>query len=87
MWGRELTLASLWKPLVDSDHVDRVLAWPPDLFALINEALDASEAYRFVVSPIPGLEPAGLGAAASTAAIDWWRWLDVPGQDVGDGLT
>ncbi|MFO7592183.1 MAG: hypothetical protein R6X23_15040 [Acidimicrobiia bacterium] len=80
----DLTLASLWKPLVGPDHVERVLKWPPDLFALIDRALDASEAYRFVVSPPTDRELEGLGATAATAAIDWWRWLDSEGDRLPD---
>lgn len=80
----DLTLASLWKPLVGPDHVERVLRWPPDLFALIDRALDASEVYRFVVSPPTGRELEGLGATAATAAIDWWRWLDGEGDELPD---
>lgn len=29
-------------------------SWPPDVFALANLALDATEAYRYVVAPPPG---------------------------------
>ena len=41
--------------------MDDALTWPPDVFALVDRVLDASEAYRFVVSPPPGIELAGTG--------------------------
>jgi hypothetical protein len=60
---------------------DEILAWPPDVFALCDRALEASEAYRFVVSPPPGvqLSEAGGGAEAVRLAAHWWEWLDGTG--------
>jgi hypothetical protein len=72
------TLLSLWGPVVDSANADEILAWPPDVFALCDRALEASEAYRFVVSPPAGVEltGAGGGMAAARLATQWWQWLD-----------
>jgi len=80
--SRAWTLSSLWAPLADVDSGDEILAWPPDVFALCDRALEASEAYRFVVSPPPGAEltAAGCGASAAHLAIGWWQWLDGAGS-------
>jgi len=76
--ARAGTLSSLWAPLADLRGDDEILAWPPDVFALCDRALEASEAYRFVVSPPTGAEltGAGGGAAAARLAAEWWQWLD-----------
>lgn len=68
----------MWAPLAGLVDTDEILAWPPDVFALCDRALEASEAYRFVVSPPPGAElsGAGGGAAAARLAAEWWQWLD-----------
>ena len=80
--SRAWTLSSLWAPLADVDSGDEILAWPPDVFALCDRALEASEAYRFVVSPPPGAEltAAGCGASSAHLAIGWWQWLDGAGS-------
>ena len=76
--ARAGTLSSLWAPLADLSGDDEILAWPPDVFALCDRALEASEAYRFVVSPPTGAEltGAGGGTAAAQLAAEWWQWLD-----------
>src|SRR5262245_50101264 len=75
------TLRSLWAGLVDMDDVDRVLSWPPDVFALVDRVLDASEGYRFVTSPPQGLTSPVRGVStASRVAKEWWAALD-RGQD------
>jgi hypothetical protein len=76
----DVTIASLWGAVVDLRQVEGVVAWPPDLFALVDRALEASETYRFVVSPPLGTEFVGMGPAASAAAVEWWRWLDGDGD-------
>jgi hypothetical protein len=75
------TLWSLWAPLAELAGGNEILAWPPDVFALCDRALEASEAYRFVVSPPPGvgLSGAGGGLAAARLATHWWQWLDDKG--------
>lgn len=62
--------------MLDLDDLDGVLAWPPDLFALVERPLEASEAYRFVVSPPLGVTVTGPGVPAATAAEEWLAWLD-----------
>ena len=66
--ARVETIGSLWSRLVDLDRLDDVLMWPPDLFALTHRVLEASEAYRFLVSPPPGqaLEDFAAGSAATS---------------------
>ena len=67
-------IGALWATLVDPDRLDVVLSWPPDVFALVDRVLDASEAYRFVVSPPPGAELQWRREPVS--ANDWLEWLD-----------
>lgn len=86
MSPRGVTIGSLWASIAESEHVEDVLVWPPDLFALVDRALDASEAYRFVVSPPPGAVFAGTGAVASTTALEWWQWLDAGGDGLPEAL-
>lgn len=72
-----MTLGALWASLLGPHDVGDVLAWPPDAFALVDRALDASEAYRFVVSPPPGARLEGIAEdEARDEAREWWRWLD-----------
>jgi hypothetical protein len=68
----------LWAPLAELADCDEILAWPPDVFALCDRALEASEAYRFVVSPPPGvvLSGPGGGVIAARLAAQWWQWID-----------
>jgi hypothetical protein len=73
---RGATVGSLWGALVDLEELDELLAWPPDVFALVDRVLDASEAYRLIVSPPPGANFAGVGDGAAGMAHDWWEWLD-----------
>ena len=70
-----MTIGSLWLSLVDLDGIATVIEWPPDVFALVDEVLDASEAYRFVVSPQPGSNLAGI-RHPDVAAAEWWEWLE-----------
>jgi hypothetical protein len=73
---RRVTLSSLWSSFADVDHLTDALIWPPDLFALVNRALEASEAYRLVVSPPADIGFAGVGVHARAAAREWWASLD-----------
>jgi len=70
------TMRSLMASIVDTEHLEQLLSWPPDVFALVDQVLDASESYRFVVSPPEGAEASGVVGFASTAAKQWWEWLD-----------
>lgn len=53
MTRRVATIRSTWDGLTRSPELGGLLSWPPDVFALTDRVLDASEAYRFVVSPPP----------------------------------
>ena len=70
------TMRSLLAGIVDEERFEQLLLWPPDVFALVDLVLDASESYRFVVSPPPDVEVNGVAGVASTAAKQWWEWLD-----------
>jgi len=50
-----LTPASIWNAMTGSQLTDRLLDWPPDLFALTDVILDRSQAYRFGMSPPTGM--------------------------------
>ena len=84
-----LTIASLWAGLVELDEIDEALVWPPDVFALVHRILDASEAYRFVVSPPAGVDLRGTDARGFPAAvaIEWWEWLDGIRSEAPESLT
>jgi hypothetical protein len=74
--GHVATIGSLWRTVIDLDDLADVVTWPPDLFALVNRALEASEAYRLVVSPPPHVQFEGIDDNASAIARDWLEWLD-----------
>jgi hypothetical protein len=82
-----VTIGSLWSAIDDGAAADDALAWPPDLFALVDRVLEASEAYRLIVSPPPGTTFAGIGAGAAVAAREWWEWLDGSRDDLPSALT
>lgn len=48
---REPTPASMWRSVAGCVISDRLLEWPPDVFALTNLVLDRAEAFRFALSP------------------------------------
>lgn len=73
---QEVTIASLWAAIVEPDRLEDLLTWPPDVFALVDRVLDASEAYRFVVSPPQMLELTPIADTAREVATLWWEWLD-----------
>lgn len=73
--GGGASLGSLFASLVGERGVDELLCWPADVFALVERALDASEAYRFVVSP-PGDCRLSEHRDAGRAAVEWLQWLD-----------
>jgi hypothetical protein len=78
----ELTLASVWAGAAGRALDDDMLEWPPDVFAVTDVLLQRADAFRFVLSPLPGAvwppermvgwadlvgERRGNGAAASRA--------------------
>src|SRR5262249_39326623 len=73
------TPASAWLAMAGSPISDDVLEWPPDLFALTDVILKRSEAYRFVLSPVAGVEwpprrfPSWSDAVEETAR-QWSVW-------------
>ncbi|GMU79483.1 MAG: hypothetical protein AMXMBFR46_22740 [Acidimicrobiia bacterium] len=71
----ELTAVELWDSLRGAPPLEHLLDWPPDVFAFANRILEASEAYRFVVSPPPGVESDSEESAADLARC-WREWLD-----------
>lgn len=46
----EPTLASTWYAASGAPVTDRLLEWPPDVFALTNVVLERAEAFRYVLS-------------------------------------
>jgi hypothetical protein len=74
---RAVRIGLLWRGISDSP-ADGALAWPPDLFAFVDRVFDASETYRFVVSPPPGIGVTVMagGPTAAEVAVEWWEWLD-----------
>jgi hypothetical protein len=50
------TPASTWCGLAGSPLTDKLLEWPADVFALANVILERTEVYRFVLSPLCGME-------------------------------
>jgi hypothetical protein len=52
IYGRvgEPTLASAWYAASGARITDRLLEWPPDVFALTNALLSRAEAFRYALS-------------------------------------
>ena len=86
---RELTVAALWRWLLDTDVSDPVVAsalldWAPDVCALTSVLLERSHAFRFVVStpdhdwPPPGEVP--YQQRVADAARAWRAAMDTGGQ-------
>jgi hypothetical protein len=48
----EPTPASIWWSVTGCEISDRLLEWPPDVFALSNLVLNRAEAFRFALSPV-----------------------------------
>lgn len=59
---------------------ERLVEWPPDVFALASLVLDHTEGYRFVVAPPPGAKwPPFVGwNEQAQAAAAGWRWAVSP---------
>jgi hypothetical protein len=74
----EATLESVRQSLLLGALWDSALQWPPDVFAFCESVLDASEAYRFVVSPPEGANAFRLASSelTRTVAASWRTWLD-----------
>jgi hypothetical protein len=70
---------------------DELLEWPPDVFALTDVILERSEAYRYALSPPPGLTwpPADVDdwdEAVVDAGRRWGGWIE-NGGEIPDLLT
>src|SRR5262249_8316733 len=48
--GSEPTLASTWYAASGAPISDRLLEWPPDVFALTNVVLARAEAFRYALT-------------------------------------
>lgn len=48
------TVGDVWEDTFPDVPFDALLEWPPDVFALTSRILEATEAYRFAVSPPRG---------------------------------
>jgi len=60
---------------------DRLLEWPPDVFALTNLVLDRGEAFRFALSPVDRWPPARYPdwrLAVVEAGREWSGWTEAP---------
>jgi hypothetical protein len=79
---RDLSIGTLWGALVDPEGLESALAWPPDVLVLVDRVLEMSEAYRFLVSPPPGLDFVDEQAIANAGHVarEWLRWLDGDGS-------
>ncbi len=75
-WAGPPTIRSVSAAMVDQERFEELPSWPPDVFALVDRVLDASESYRFVVSPPRGVEIAPSVGVAAAAARQWWELLD-----------
>jgi hypothetical protein len=75
----EPTLASTWEAIAGRRVSDELLDWPPDVFALVNVALDRSEAFRFAISPVGAWPPARFddwADAVEEAGRGWGAWVE-----------
>jgi hypothetical protein len=89
---QEPTLASAWQAVAGSTISDKLLDWPPDLFALTEVILQRSQAYRFALSPPADATwpPAGLPDwpdAVTDAARRWSAWAEDRNGPVPDLLA
>jgi hypothetical protein len=83
----EPTPVSEWKAVAGASIGNKLLEWPPDLFALTEVLLQRSEAFRFALSPPAGSSwpPAGVPDwpdAVVAAARQWSAWTEDRGGAV-----
>jgi hypothetical protein len=74
--GEPPTLASIWEGVAGVAIRDRLLEWPPDVFALTEVILERSQGYRFALSPPGGADwpPAGLPSWRDAVVEEGRRW-------------
>jgi hypothetical protein len=77
----EPTPASIWRSVTGGLITDRLLEWPPDVFALANLVLDRAEAFRFALSPAGQWPPSRYpdwAQAVVEAGRRWSGWAQAP---------
>ena len=75
----EPTLASTWYAASGAPIADRLLEWPPDVFALTNVVLARAEAFRFALSQAADWPPSRFGDWArvvAEAGRGWSAWAE-----------
>jgi len=81
------TPASIWRSVAGCLITDRLLEWPPDVFALTNLVLDRSEAFRFALSRDgrwPPSRPLDWAHAVVEAGLRWSGWAQAPAGEPPD---
>src|SRR5262249_24891666 len=77
------TLASAWMAVSGEPVTDRLLEWPPDVFAFTNAVLGRAEAFRYALSGSgKDWPPTGFGdwgRAVEEAGRDWGAWAEDAG--------
>jgi hypothetical protein len=84
---RASTIRSVLAAMTDGVLFEQVPTWPPDVFALVDRVLDATETYRFVVSPPPGVELEPSVEVAGSMAKQWWEVLDGPARALPEAIA
>jgi hypothetical protein len=82
----EPTLSSTWYAASGVAITDRLLEWPPDVFALTNLVLARAEAFRYVLS-VKDWPPSGFGdwpQAVEEASRRWSAWAEDPTGAIPD---
>ena len=82
----EPTLASTWYAASGVAITDRLLEWPPDVFALTNLVLARAEAFRYVLT-VKDWPPSGFGdwpQAVEEASRRWSAWAEDPTGAIPD---
>ena len=73
----EPTLASSWHAASGGQITDRLLEWPPDVFALSNVVLARAEAFRYALSQDwPPRRFTDWAEAVEAARRGWSAWAE-----------
>jgi hypothetical protein len=83
----EPTPRSIWRSVTGCLISDRLLEWPPDVFALTNLVLNRAEAFRFAVSPVGQWPPdryPDWPHEVVEAGRGWSGWAQVPAGELPD---
>jgi hypothetical protein len=75
---REPTLASTWHAASGTPIAERLLEWPPDVFALTNVLLGRAEAFRYALSVLewPPSRWGDRARAVDQAGRRWGAWAE-----------